>query len=389
MIRAFAAIGPLLVVGCASSPDDGNHDPGPAPKGCQMADGGRSTIVDGPELHVGEWRDLSPDLPFNSGDETNVFTQGIALDPCDSGTLYLSVSSFNVETGFPGVYKTTDGGATWRKVGLLDEPIHIRVDPRDHLHLVAVDGVRGGTEGFWVSRDGGESWVSPAGFLALKDRVFQYDTYDVAVDPFDFDHALVTSHSPWNGYNAPYDPSWGGDSGILETKDGGDTWTLRGPLPGWGPGNGVWFLDDSDTWLFGSQSHGFFRTTNGGESFQEVASDVGMAHGGGGVYRTSSGTWYAAAVPHLMRSTDGGASWEQTLGPNAYFNTVIGDGTTLYANPNGRVITSPESDGTTWTESLATDAQFGAGAFEMVYDDTNGIVYGGMWGGGVRALRVR
>src|SRR5262245_62000950 len=101
---------------CGSS----GQDQGPPPEGCQMAEGGTSTISGGPDLPVGEWRNISPpQVTFQQGDAAT-FTQGITIDPCDSGTLYLSVSSFDVEGGNPGIYKTTNGGSSWEKVGQLD-----------------------------------------------------------------------------------------------------------------------------------------------------------------------------------------------------------------------------------------------------------------------------
>jgi photosystem II stability/assembly factor-like uncharacterized protein len=312
----------------------------------------------------------------------------VTLDPCDVGTLYLCVSSFLVDD-VPGIYKSTDAGSSWTKVGPLDEPIHIRIDPKDAKHLVAADGVRGATQGFWVSRDGGETWKMPDGFDALKTQLYQYDVYDVAVDPADFDHVLLTSHSPWNGYNAPYDASWNDDSGILESKDGGDTWTLHRPKPGWGHGDGIWFLADSNRWLFGSQSGGFWRTTDGGGSFDQVVSNNNMQHGGGGVFLSKSGAIYAGGTPNLMRSKDQGASWTM-LGPSAGYNSVIGDGKNLYTGLifGPGFITATEADDTTWT-AYPNGPALGSGPFEMAFDEANGIVYAGNWSEGVWALKVK
>jgi hypothetical protein len=364
---------------------------GAVPVGCAATTSTSALPAGAPALQAGVWKNISPaGVNFHSDGKTDVFTQGITLDPCSVATLYLSVSSFDVKGGKPGVYKSVDAGSTWTKVGNLDEPIHIRVDPKDPNHLVAADGVRGGTQGFWVSRDGGNTWTMPPGFDALKSTLYQYDVYDVAADPADFDHLLVTSHSPWNGYNAPYNSQWGDNSGVLESKDGGASWTLRGPVQGWSHGNGVWFLSDSNTWLFGSQADGFWRTSDGGVHWMQVVSGNNMQHGGGGIFRTTSGVVYAGGTPHLMRSRDDGVTWDAMLGPSAGFNSIIGDGKLLYTAPvfGPGFITAPEADDTTWT-AYAGGPSLTSGPFEMAFDAANGNLYAGNWSAGVWALKVK
>jgi photosystem II stability/assembly factor-like uncharacterized protein len=342
-----------------------------------------------PTLTPGIWQNLPIQGVTFHGGGNDVFTQGITIDPCNAGTLYLCVCSFDVAGGHPGVYKSVDAGSTWNKVGLLDEPIHIRVDPTDPSHLYAADGVRGGTQGFWVSRDGGNTWTSPPGFVALQSVLFQVDVYDVAADPADFNHVLLTSHSPWDGYNGMFNGKWNNDdSGVLESRDGGDTWILRNPIKGWSHGNGIWFLD-SNTWLLGSQADGFWRTTDGGANWKQVSSNTNMQHGGGGLFRAKSGALYAGGTPHLIHSLDGGASWAQ-IGPYAGFNSIIGDGARLYTAPvNGpNFITATESNDSTWTP-YAGGPMLSGGPFEMAFDSANGIVYAANWTAGLWALKVK
>jgi hypothetical protein len=361
-----------------------------------------------PALQTGVWTRISPSgVNFHSDGKTDTFTQGITVDPCNAGTLYLSVCSFDVAHQSPGVYKSVDAGSTWKKVGSLDEPIHVRIDPKDPNHLYAADGVRGNTNGLWVSRDGGLTWGLPAGFTALSTQLFQYDAYDVAADPADFNHVLVTSHSPWNGYNQVFNAKWGQDSGVLESKDGGNNWTLRGPQVGWSHGNGIWFLSDSNTWLLGSQADGYWRTGDGGATWTQVvpascnpSCDVGnnMQHGGGQVFRAASGVYYGAGVPHLMRTRDDGLTWT-LLGPSGGYNSIMGDGTNLYAAPNTEpgplgpgFITATVANDTTWTEypggTVLTGGTGAAGPFEMTFDSANGIVYAACWSAGLWALKV-
>lgn len=382
---------PSPIDGGADTPIDGTPPPpmdaGP-PAVCNAP---RTTLpIGAPALAIGVWKNISPaGVAFHTGGGDDVFTQGITLDPCDVGTLYLGVCGFKTDDGMVGLYKSTDAGSTWKKTGNLDEPIHVRVNPKDRNHLYAADGVRGNTLGFWVSHDGGDTWTAPPGFLAVGDAnaLFQLDVYDVAADPNDFDHVLVTSHSPWDGFGKY--PSRNADSGVLESKDGGATWIVHDPQPGWSHGNGIWFLHSPGTWLLGTQDGGYFRTADGGAHWNLATSEIKMQHGGGGIYRSTSGALYAGGVPHLMRSADDGVSWT-AIGPYGGFNTIIGDGTNLYSAPVGgpKFVTAKESDDSTWTDYPGAPELIG-GPFEMTYDSTNHIVYAASWAAGLWALKVK
>src|SRR5512141_1169470 len=114
-----------------ASPGDGECDPAaPLPGGA-------------PQLEKGVWVQITPS-GVQTGSADTCLGQGIALDPCHPGTMYWSFVSFSVPGG---IYKSTDGGATWRMLKGVDQPLHVRLDPKNPLHLYAGDGVRGGTLG--------------------------------------------------------------------------------------------------------------------------------------------------------------------------------------------------------------------------------------------------
>jgi hypothetical protein len=338
-----------------------------------------------PTLTQGTWVNISPSqVPW---DKSN--TQGMALDPCNPAVIYLCVASLSMVN--PGVYKTTDAGTTWNKVGQLDTPIHVRVDPKDSNHLYANDGVWGGTQGFWVSTDGGNTFVTPEGWKALADtgEMFIWDTYDVVADPSDFNHVLVSFHSAW-GWT---DSKWKANSGVLESTDGGDSWIVHEPQEGWGYGHAINFLyrpdlgiGDANTWLLGTQGSGFWRTSDAGASWTKV-SDLGIQHGGGNLYYTNEGVLYASGADHNLRSTDNGVTWA-SVGPGGGYNAVGGDGENLYAakcfGPTP-FVTSPEDDGETWTNY--NSQEFNSGSYEFGFDATNGILYSASWGAGIWALK--
>ena len=280
-----------------------------------------------PVLTAGTWKNLSPaGWPFG-----NTFTQGLAVDPCNPAVMYLTTSSFTPSQA--GLFKTIDGGSNWTKIGKLDEPIRVRIDPKNTQHLYAGDGVRGGTMGFFVSMDGGATWDMPKSFSDLRTSqgLYANDVYDVAVDPTDFAHVLVGFHGAW-GWT---DTKWNANAGVLESKDGGTTWIIHAPKDGWGYGHAIHFLynpelglGDSKTWLLGTQGPGQWRTTDAGETWTKV-SDIGIQHGGGSIYYTKAGVLYSTGGNQNLRSTDNGATWTP-VGPGGGYNGIIGDGKQLY-----------------------------------------------------------
>lgn len=346
-----------------------------------------------PALEVGVWKNITPasHLGYLGSPETMI-AQGIAMDPCDTATLYWGTTPYQPDKG--GLFKTTDGGGSWTKLGPFDEPLHVRVNPSDPQHLYVGDGVRGSTQGFWVSHDGGETWAKPEGFVAVAASIGitqssgMDDIYDVAVDPTDFNHVLLSFHSPW---------SWDEfdlGAGVIESKDGGNTWNVI-ERQGWGHGHSIKFLyepelgiGDSNTWLLGTQGPGYWRTSDAGKTWQQVSAN-GIAHGGGTSYYTKEGVLYASGSPKNLRSTDNGETWTEL--PVGGATCIFGDGTRLYSAPAWGMnpfFVSPESDGLTWEPQAGDQVFDNGGPYEMVMDKANGIIYASMWEQGVWAMKV-
>ena len=343
-----------------------------------------------PDLTVGIWKNITPAGVTMSAVD-HVFCQGMAIDPAHPSTLYLCVCAYDAAKG--GLYKTTDGGATWNKMGKLDEPIHVVVDPHNSNHLYCVDGVRGATQGFWTSADGGNTWILPPGFAAATEKpVGTRDLYSLAVDPTDFKHVLVSFHSPWNGLR---------NCGVLESKNGGNTWLVHDPPTGTAGGYGmaIFFLynpatrqGNKNTWLFTAQAGGFYRTTDAGATWQQ-AYKLQMTHGGEQLYRTKAGILYAGAYQYPVRSMDNGVTWQPITTGLVYswYIGICGDGKNLYTgctNANEPYFTSPENDGLTWKAYGNGSQKFSAEPFEMGYDTVNHIIYSASWSEGLFALKV-
>ena len=372
----------------------GSADGGSGPRRQVCREPVKSTLPpSAPALEPGVWKNITPasHLGFLGAPETMI-AQGIAMDPCDTATLYWGTTPYEPDKG--GLFKSRDGGGSWLKVGPFDEPLHVRIDPTDPKHLYVGDGVRGNTQGFWVSHDGGDTWAKPDGFekvaasIGITQSSGMQDIYDIGVDPSDFNHVLLSFHSPWSW------DEFDAGAGIIESRDGGDSWNVI-PRQGWAQGHSIRFLyepelgiGDSNTWLLGTQGPGYWRTSDAGQTWVKV-SDNGIAHGGGTSYYNKDGVLFASGSPKNLRSTDNGLTWTPTEPGSS--TCVFGDGQRLYSAPalgKNPFYVSDESDGVTWKPLAGEQVFENGGPYEMVFDKLNHILYASMWEQGVWAMKV-
>ncbi len=151
----------------------------------------------------------------------------LAIAPSDTNIVYAGTGEPNsrntIEPG-NGMYKSTDGGAHWTHIGLTNSQ-HIGrvvVDPRNaNTVYVAALGPAwksGGERGLYKTTDGGTTWK-----LIKAPANDKTGAIDVAIDPSNPD---VLYMSMWERYRTPYSLNSGGvGSGLFKSTDGGNTWT--------------------------------------------------------------------------------------------------------------------------------------------------------------------
>lgn len=157
----------------------------------------------------------------------------IAVADADPNVIYAGMGEScirgNVAHG-DGVYRSSDRGRTWQAVGLTDTRhiSRIRVHPRDHdlLYVAALGHVFGPNEerGVFRSADGGRTW---------KKVLFQSEragACDLCMDPT---NPRILYAAIWEAHRTPWALSSGGpDSGLFKTTNGGETWTQLTDKPG-------------------------------------------------------------------------------------------------------------------------------------------------------------
>jgi len=167
-------------------------------------------------------------------DDQSVYSTGcITIDPNNTSTIWLgtgeNVGGRHASFG-DGVYKSSDGGDTWKNMGLKNSEhiAEILVHPENSdIIWVAAQGPlwsSGGERGVYKSTDGGKTWKQ-----TLGNNMWTGAT-EIIMDPRDPD---VLYCATWDRHRTVAAYMGGGPgSGLHKSTDGGLTWTqLKSGLP--------------------------------------------------------------------------------------------------------------------------------------------------------------
>lgn len=274
----------------------------------------------------------------------------------------------NVSHG-DGMYKSTDGGKTWKHVGLGDSRQigRVRVHPKDpNLVYVAAMGHLWGPNrerGVFRTKDGGKTWQN---ILFRSDRA---GAFDISMDPSD---PNVMYAAFWQVQRTPYSMISGGEgSSVYKSTDGGDTWTdiskNRGMPAGVLGKIGVSVSAVNPNRVFAmieAKDGGLYRSDDAGETWQRVSDSPAIRQRPWYYTRVYADTKNADTVYVLNvgfhKSIDGGRTFTTIGVPH-------GDNHDLWIAPNDnqRMIEGNDGGanvsndgGRTWTEQDQATAQF-------------------------------
>ncbi|HMJ47893.1 MAG TPA: hypothetical protein VK498_11230 [Ferruginibacter sp.] len=264
----------------------------------------------------------------NMGIKNSEHIGGIVIDPKNSNTVYVAAyGSLRNEGGDRGIYKTTDGGKTWRRVLYISEYtgcFEVHMDPRFSTTLYAVahqrmrklyTGIRGGPESaIYRSLDSGSTWQKVMTGLPTED----VGRIGMAIAPSNPDllYAIVEAKegsgiysstdrgSSWNkqsSYISSYpfymqkifvDPKnenrvYSMDVFNQVTDDGGKTWKPLGELSKHVDNHTLWIDPDNTKHMLSGCDGGVYETWDGAKAW-DFKSNLSLAE----VYKVTTDNAY-------------------------------------------------------------------------------------------------
>ncbi|MCX6573062.1 MAG: hypothetical protein NTX99_03640 [Candidatus Aminicenantes bacterium] len=251
----------------------------------------------------------------------------VVIHPKDPNVVYVAATGHEWTTNPDrGVYKTTDGGATWQKVLYINERVganDLVMDPQSPDTLYAAtwnrirrrwsDPVPGGEDGLYKTTDGGRTWT-PIN-TGLQDTAFTGRIgLDLCRSKPSTIYAYVDNHAPGaepkpgelDSYGRPRQRGIIGAE-VYRSDDAGASWRKVSP-PGMERFGGTY------GWVFGQirvdpsspetiyiMGLGLAKSTDGGKTYQNITY--------AGLHGDHHGLWIDPGdSSHLINNNDGGVN---------------------------------------------------------------------------------
>jgi photosystem II stability/assembly factor-like uncharacterized protein len=253
----------------------------------------------------------------------------VAVAPSDEGIIYVGEGENtlrgNVAEGF-GMWRSDDGGRTWRNIGLKDTRhiTRIVVHPRnpDIVWVAALGHLFGpnNERGVYKTIDGGKTWKK---VLVANN---QAGAIDLVMEPGNPSTLYATT---WNIKRTPYSLESGGEgSALWKSTDGGETWKNIMDKKGLPKNETIGIIGvtvsavnpDRVFAIIEAKNGGLFRSDDAGETWTKVSEDANIRQRAWYFSKIfadpkNENTIYALNVG-MYRSRDGGKTFQPIQTPH-------------------------------------------------------------------------
>jgi len=310
--------------------------------------------------------------PVTDGQIHSSSVGAVAVAESNPDVVYIGMGETELRASIllgDGMYKSADAGKTWRHIGLeaTQTIARIRIHPTnpDIVWVAALGHPYGASEerGVFRTKDGGATWQR---VLYRNDRA---GAIDLALDPHD---ANVLYASIWDVYRKPWLLSSGGPaSGLFKSTDGGDTWQeiTRNPgLPQGALGKICVSVSGADSRrvyaTVEADDGGVFRSDDAGATWTRVNEDRALRQRAFYYTRTYADprdrdTVYVLNV-EFFKSTDGGKTFRRMQTPHSDHHDlwIAGNDPQRMAESDDGGGSVSVNGGRTWTREEYPTAQF-------------------------------
>lgn len=266
------------------------------------------------------WKTLNNGTTFEPVfDSYGAYSIGcVVMDPSNPNTVWIGTGENNHQRALGygnGVWKSEDYGKSWKCMGLKESRQigRIVVDPRcSDVVFVAAEGSvwgPGGERGLYKTTDGGKSWKK---VLEISENT---GVNDIVADPRNPDVLYASSEQRRRHVHTKI--GGGPETAIYKSTDGGETWNkLTSGLPS-GPmgGIGLAISPVNPDIVYAiieatPESKGFYRTTDRGASWQKMSDHTAQGQYYNEIFcdpKDPDKVYSVETFSHV--TTDGGKTW--------------------------------------------------------------------------------